>query len=493
MVEVRKVTVWGPDKLDSGVYEVRWRVLLTAGHKDRRQQFPRKGRADAFIDQLRKAENGVEDRRSGGRWGWNDRYHPEIQLEEEPKVEPGGDTIWKVATDWRSATWNTQAPNGRKSASFALRSMVKWLVTGEDVLVPPDADAYLGAIAFRGPEEPTLNALKERYPRGTIEYLSGRKVALTTVDDVWKGRVWLEANSLPTELLTPTHLRRLLVKMCNGRKANTERRYWANVRTVLVWASKEKAADGSPRLGSDVWSAVAVRPAPITSLEEVGAVPDVSEMWVFAWACGAVGGDRSKGRWCALPLVMGGAGLRIGECMALLRRNITEITEGRGAGGMWIEVRRNRTTPGTDWTDAGDRAETRGTKRRGALGNLKGRTTFLPPKEAAVLRTHLELFVDRGPNAPVFTGPDGSRPDYGRLDRQVIKPAVKMAFPPPHRLSGVTPHGFRHLAATRWLRSGMALTTAARWGGWKQVSTMVDFYDSVLPNDDDAAADLMSY
>jgi integrase len=219
-------------------------------------------------------------------------------------------------------------------------------------------------------------------------------------------------------------------------------------------------------------------------VEEVGAVPTEPETWKFAWACGLSHGPR----WCALPLIMGAAGLRIGECAALLRRHIREDSR---TDGLWIDVRNNRATPGKSWTDSGERFEDRGTKGRGPEGNRRGRTTYLPPAEAGILRLHLKLFVKKSPDSPVFTGVNDGRLDGSRLDRDVWTPACKLAFPDPHRLSKLNPHACRHLAATRWLRAGIPLTTAARWGGWAQVSTMVDFYDSVLPNDDDSAASLM--
>ena len=42
-------------------------------------------------------------------------------------------------------------------------------------------------------------------------------------------------------------------------------------------------------------------------------------------------------------------------------------------------------------------------------------------------------------------------------------------------------HAFRHLAVTRWLRASVPLRTAARWGGWKDVATMLRWYESPSP------------
>ena len=50
----------------------------------------------------------------------------------------------------------------------------------------------------------------------------------------------------------------------------------------------------------------------------------------------------------------------------------------------------------------------------------------------------------------------------------------------------------RHLAATRWLRAGVPLKTAAKWGGWKDTTTMLRWYEARLPGDDELAAARMS-
>jgi hypothetical protein len=55
-------------------------------------------------------------------------------------------------------------------------------------------------------------------------------------------------------------------------------------------------------------------------------------------------------------------------------------------------------------------------------------------------------------------------------------------------LRNVGRHAFRHLAVTRWLRAGVPLRTAARWGGWSDVATMLRWYESRLPGDDELVA-----
>jgi integrase len=268
------------------------------------------------------------------------------------------------------------------------------------------------------------------------------------------------------------------------RNGATEPRYWTNVQSVITWGSDEG------RLPVGLASRIGLRPVEPRVLDKDEPVPDIKEMWRFAFACAIAVKPRSYDRWCAVPLVMGGAGLRIGECRALLRRHCRDHPTN---GGMWIDVKGNRAVPGTSWTDTGERIEERGTKRRGPTGNTKGRTTFLPRREAEVVRRHLERFVGPGPDAPVFTTARGARMDPSHFVEQVWQPAVELAFPPGHRLRAMGRHAFRHLAATRWLRNThVPLTTACEWGGWDRPSTMVDFYAAVLPGDQEMAAAAMA-
>ena len=88
----------------------------------------------------------------------------------------------------------------------------------------------------------------------------------------------------------------------------------------------------------------------------------------------------------------------------------------------------------------------------------------------------------------MFTSTTGRHLDVAHLQQRAWKRARELAFPEGHRLHDVGRHAFRHLAVTRWLRAGVPLRTAARWGGWKDVATMLRWYESRLPGDDELAA-----
>ena len=90
-------------------------------------------------------------------------------------------------------------------------------------------------------------------------------------------------------------------------------------------------------------------------------------MWLMAWALCLVG----KAQYAAGALVMGGAGLRIGECCERRRRDYVDGPK----GAMWISFRGTLATLGRTWTDSGDSIERRGTKAKGPDGDMRGRRT----------------------------------------------------------------------------------------------------------------------
>jgi integrase len=220
-------------------------------------------------------------------------------------------------------------------------------------------------------------------------------------------------------------------------------------RAVLRWWHVEgiTTADLTTRPG-------VIRGTSIPTLGDDEPVPDEREMWAMTWALCLIG----RQQYAALPLVMGGAGLRIGECCELRRRDCTDGPN----SGMWISVRGTLATPGRSWTDSGDGIERRGTKAKGPDGDLRGRRSYLQAAEASVLRTHLEQFCGGAPDARVFTSTTDRHLDVSHLQQRAWKRAREPAFPEGHRLHRVGRKAFRHLAVTRWLRAGVPLRTAAR-------------------------------
>lgn len=333
-------------------------------------------------------------------------------------------------------------------------------------------DAYLELIAFRGESEPwdLHECVAEKVEHNGTWFSAA---------DLEGGRRFLERWSLPLAELDRNHVRKLIAKLGHGRSAATEGRRWAQIRAVLNWWRDEGfiETDLTSRLG-------VIRGTSVPRLGDDEAIPDEREMWLMGWALCLVG----KPQYAALPLVMGGAGLRIGECCELRRRDCVDGPK----GGIWISVRGTLANPGRSWTDSGNGVERRGTKAKGPDGDLRGRRTYLPAAEASILRIHLDRFTYSPGDSHVFTSTTGRRLDVAHLQERAWKRARELAFPEPHRLHDVGRHAFRHLAVTRWLRAGVPLRTAARWGGWNDVATMLRWYESRLPGDDQFAADRMS-
>lgn len=446
-------------------WEVRWRLQLAGGEtRHYRRRFDRGVEADGFVRVLQAA------RVPGTGWSFDERGRPFRPLDDP--APPSGPTMWEAVQVYRSATWRASSANGRKSVAPALRALAR-LVVDEAPPVPPEVDAYLSTIAFRNEHEPEH-----------VDLVAANGVTFhgehVTAKDLEAGRDWLATWSLPAAQLTRAHLRKVIARLGHGRAAATEHRRWTDVKAAVRWLAREELV---PHGLTDKLLEVRTTGRPVMADHE--AIPDEHEMWMMAWALIFTGWER----YAALPLVMGGAGLRIGECAELRRKDCVDDPT---TGGMWLGVRGTFGAVGRAWTDSGERVERRGTKAKGPDGDHHGRRTYLPPKEAAILRTHLATFVAARADAPVFTSKQGARLEVPKLQAQAWKKARELAFPYPHRLHDLGRHAFRHLAATRWIRRGVPLKTAAKWGGWKDAATMLRWYEAVLPGDDDYSAARMA-
>ena len=465
----RKVTTRDRRGTTVDRYEVRWRAQLTDGsHRDFRQRFARAIEADQHISLLRAVNLPNSPWRLDDDGRPTDTPRPTTVPADERPASAAPETVWQALLTYRSATWRNSSANGRKLSAYILRAMAR-LTSTDAPPIPHETIAYIDKVAFRGEREPTDDALSGRSVRHALGSFDGHELVV--------GRHWLEQWSLPLHRLDRAVIRQLVADVGRGRQPSTEGRRFVQIRSIVNWWANEGfVPDGlTTRIGT-------IRGTVIQPLAEEDPIPTEAEMWTMAWALCLVG----FARYAVLPLVMGGAGLRIGECFALRRHHCVD----EPAGGMWLNVRGTYGTPGRDWSDSGHSGERRGTKAKGPDGDGRGRRTYLPPAEARVLRTHLEMFADTAPDALVFTSRQGKPVDISHLQERAWKNARELAFPAPHRLNAVGRHAFRHLAATRWLRAGIPLKTAAKWGGWKDIATMLRWYESRLPGDDHHAASL---
>ncbi|MCY7298380.1 MAG: hypothetical protein LH616_04125, partial [Ilumatobacteraceae bacterium] len=277
-------------------YEVRWRAqLVSGGQREYRQRFDRAGDADEFIRRLKAV--GL----TGSTWILDGEGRPVDRTTLTAGTSPTPEmTMWAGLLVYRAATWRGASGNGRRTAAPVLRAMAKTLRAGAP-RVPSATLAYLDTIAFRCETEP--ENLNLTMPGKVVH--NGRVFSAADLD---AGRAFLERWSLPLANLERSHIRALIAELGSGRAAATEGRRWSQMRAILRWWADEDlvAKNLTSRLG-------VIRGTSIPTLGDDEAIPDEREMWTMAWALCLTG----KPQFAALTLVMGAAGLRIGECCEL--------------------------------------------------------------------------------------------------------------------------------------------------------------------------------
>ncbi|MGH3923401.1 MAG: hypothetical protein ACRDTT_11120 [Pseudonocardiaceae bacterium] len=107
------------------------------------------------------------------------------------------------------------------------------------------------------------------------------------------------------------------------------------------------------------------------------------------------------------------------------------------------------------------------TRRRPLKGRGHRTTRKIPVPAPLVPRfaAHLEQFVERKPDALLFTTPTGRRIHTSNFHRSVWRAAREQVFEEGSPLREVRRHYLRHSAITAWLNSGVLLKTAQKWSG----------------------------
>lgn len=431
---IKTVSAYKPQKLKSGRWQVRWRVFyVDSTEKMRKASFDKRGQAEAFADRLKDADVGRD--------GWS------LTATGDPIQADGtltGPSVAEVVLDhYWPAKWGTWAPNGRRAASYGLVPFLRGTMADD---LSAAAEDYLNNVAF-------------------------------TVDDTdpeAEGRRDLFAASMKASAIDRQTVQGIVTAAGRGKAINTERRIWSAIGAFLNWAA---TADLMPTVAG-----VSVRSEAAEDQVNVADLPDSQELshFIGTWAQEEFGGERLR----ALVWVLAGAGLRIGEAIAL---DVGNVSDGEG-GGLWLRVNKSLSEPSERFLDSEDE-RVRGTKAKGNVGNRKGRTAYLPAGEPAdAMRRHLEEFAAKQPNAPLFTKPNGDR-----ITRDFIvnrwKRAAKAAFPEPHRLSGLTRHTLRHVFATAALAAGTPLAALCQLGGWDSPHTVLRVYVQAMQGDTALAAE----
>jgi len=433
---IRSVSSYAPKKLASGNWQVRWRVFRIDGTESmRKATFEKRGQAEAHRERLTDAQLG----RDG--WTLTPKGDP-VQADDDLV---SGISVAEVVLDhyWPFARRNL-APNGRKAASYGLKVLLRETTTSP---LSKAADDWL------------------------------RKVAFTTkdTDPNAEGREDLIAVSMPARALDRKKIQQVVVEAGAGVSIATEHRRWGAISACLKWGAEQ---DLFP-----VITGVKVRTM-AEGEDEVDpkTLPTPEELLHFidVWAGDEFGGERLR----ALPWVLAGAGLRIGEAVAL---DVGSITEDPRTNGMWLRVNRSMSTPNANFVDDDDEL-IRGTKAKGPTGNRKGRTAFLPSEPAAILRTHLVEHAGKKAVDPLFAKTTGGRctTDYigGRWRR-----AARAAFAPDHHLHDMKRHTLRHYFATRALNAGVPLRALCQLGGWRSPTILLEVYIQAMESDATVAAD----
>jgi integrase len=166
--------------------------------------------------------------------------------------------------------------------------------------------------------------------------------------------------------------------------------------------------------------------------------------------------DAVEPRWRSAVLLMGLAGLRVGELAGLQVRDYDPLH-----GTLRIE-----------------RAATE-VEGRVTFGPTKGgrpRALVLPRLAREALEEHLRGLPDAGPDTLIFTGPRGGLIRPTLFGRRVIAPAARRAGiePPP------TPHQLRHAAVSLALAAGWNARAVQELAGHADVGTTINVYSHLI-------------
>lgn len=364
-------------------------------------------------------------------------------------------TFFEHAREYFKRQWHRWEPATRQAAQGPLARACIELVHGE---APPldggqrvRADAYLRRAVFIVP---------------AADHLADEDVRWADWFDKW---------SLPLDEITDLHLRGFIDSFRSAAldgtprdvKPATVQRTRAVVRAVFTNARKRRL------LLWDPWEALEAENVKDHDKVDPDLVMDPEETRALASACA-----RVDPRYEAYVLIQGFCGPRPGEAADLRLRDLML----RGADPT--------VTIGGSHSEVPSRFFTEGQERRRPLkgrGPKARRTVPIPAELVDVLQSHVERFVDRHPDAYLFTTSRGARIGSSNFYRAVWNVAREDAFPEGSPLRRVRRHDLRHSAITMWLNAGVPLKTAQRWSGHKTLSVLLDTYVGVMKGDEQLA------
>ena len=372
------------------------------------------------------------------------------------EASDSGPTVYEFVAEYVRRRWTSWEPSTRRNFQRDLARAVLHLVD-------PDAPALDGGQRVEADDYLRHVALMVPAPAATAE-----------ADTRWEK--WFTRWSLPLADVTDGRLQDFLEAVRTTRVDGSSRVLAPTtvaaartpVRAAFRSAHKRRLIDWNPWDGVE-WEVP-------TGEDDLRAelVMDPRQVLDISAACGAV-----DPRYECFVLVQGACGLRLGEPREVRRRDVDL-----------------KSTPATvtvrgQYSELPERFFAEGETRQRALKGHGRRTTRKIPIPAPLVprfAAHMEQFVERKPDALVFTTPTGRRIHTSNFHRSVWKTARQKVFEDGNRLREVRRHDLRHSAITAWLNSGVLLKTAQKWSGHRTASVLLNTYLGVMR--DDAAVSL---
>jgi integrase len=182
--------------------------------------------------------------------------------------------------------------------------------------------------------------------------------------------------------------------------------------------------------------------------------------------------DEVPERHRAFILVMGVAGLRLGEAAALQRGDIDIL---RGT------IRVSKSVSESHRVGHGTTVEIKSPK------NGKARTVRIPRFLSEALNIHLQAFTPPDPEALVFAAANGGLMKATRFRSQVLRPSLEAVG----LNTAVTAHDLRHSAAAAMIAVNPNPQLIKQQLGHGTISTTFDIYGHLFPDESDKLADAL--
>ncbi len=434
-------------------YYVRWIV----GGREWQEPFRKSAQADSFRSLLiTAARNGEGFSLAAGR---PVAWHRTVEM-----------TWYDFACAYTDMKWKDASAKYRQDIARALTAATPAMLMAEHGAKPGDA------------------AIRKALHRWAFN----TKQRADAPHDMAEVLAWVARNSAAVSALaTPATARQLLgsaTSLLDGKNAaaSTARRHRTILANAMDFAQELKLIEGNP-IRALKWT------SPRTS-EAVDRRSVVNPRRARALLAAIDAQKPSGPRLTAFFGAMYYAGLRPEEAIILRKDNVTlppkvwnkeaqRWEEPPEASG-WGELTLRGATPdvGAEWTDDGNRRETRQLKHR-ARGD--SRTVPVHPDLSLLLRTHLEKFGTAS-DGRLFSGVHADELPTITYRRAWTK--ARHILTPEEQKSPLArrPYDLRHACLSTWLNGGVQPTQVAAWAG-HGVDVLLRIYAKCIVGQDEIA------